>query len=80
MPKTTEKESFEKSLQKLEDIVAQLEKGDLSLEQQLKSFESGVSLSSDCMKRLEEIEQRVETLVTKADGSLETEAFASSGE
>ena len=67
--------TFETSLKDLEKIVGQLEKGDLSLEDQLKAFEKGVSLSRDCMKRLEEVEKRVEQLVQNAEGKLSTTTF-----
>lgn len=69
--------SFEISLKELERIVAELEKGDIPLENQLKSFERGVGLSRECMKRLEEIEKRVELLVQTADGNSATTPFQS---
>ena len=67
--------SFEVSLKELEKIISELEKGDSPLEAQLKSFEKGVSLSRDCMKRLEEVERRVEILLSGADGRLNPTAF-----
>ncbi len=67
--------SFETSLKDLEKTVGLLEKGDLALEEQLKAFEKGVALSRECMKRLEEVEKRVEVLMQKADGKLATAAF-----
>ena len=67
--------SFEIALKDLEKTITELERGDLPLETQLKSFERGVALSRDCMKRLEEVEKRVELLMEKADGSLGTTAF-----
>jgi exodeoxyribonuclease VII small subunit len=67
--------SFENALKELEKTITELEQGDLPLEAQLKSFERGVALSRDCMKRLEEVEKRVELLVEKSDGSLATTAF-----
>lgn len=67
--------SFETSLKELEKIVSELEKGDLPLESQLKSFEKGVSLSRECMKRLEEVERRVEVLMGNPEGKLTTETF-----
>jgi exodeoxyribonuclease VII small subunit len=66
---------FEASLKELESIIGQLEKGDQPLENQLKSFEKGVALSRECLKRLEEIEKRVETLVPGSDGKLSTTPF-----
>jgi exodeoxyribonuclease VII small subunit len=67
--------SFEDSLKKLESIVDQLEKGDLSLEDSLKLFEEGVGLSAVCKKELETAEGKVEMLVKQRDGSLKTEPF-----
>ncbi len=71
----TESTSFESSLKELEKIVAELERGELSLENQLKSFEKGVSLSRECMKRLEEVERRVETLMQAPDGQVNSAPF-----
>jgi len=57
--------SFEASLDELERIVKELERGDLSLEQSLALFESGMALSADCKRKLEEAETRVEILMRK---------------
>jgi exodeoxyribonuclease VII small subunit len=67
--------SFEESLTKLEEIVAQLERGDLSLEDSVKLFEEGTHLSAECRKQLEEAEGKVETLVKQRDGSMKREPF-----
>jgi exodeoxyribonuclease VII small subunit len=66
MPKD---KNFEASLAELEQIVAQLEAGDLPLEQSLELFERGVRLSRECQKRLDEAERKVETLLKNEDGS-----------
>jgi len=60
--------SFESSLAELEKIVEQLESGDLSLEESLKLFESGVRLSRECRERLSEAERRIEVLMKDGDG------------
>ena len=70
MAKTTKTESgavpdFEKALAELENIVATLEKGDLSLDAALKQFERGISLTRQCQTALKEAELRVEQLVEK---------------
>ncbi len=70
---------FEECLQRLEVIVKELEKGDLPLEQSLKLFEEGVTLSASCRKELEEAEGRIEILL-KDDGKLRAEAFGGSSE
>jgi exodeoxyribonuclease VII small subunit len=67
--------SFEESLRKLENIVDQLEKGDLALEDSLKLFEEGVGLSSACKQELDAAEGKVQMLVRQSDGSLKPEAF-----
>lgn len=69
--------SFEDSLKKLETIVDQLEKGDLSLEDSLKLFEEGVGLSAACKKELDTAEGKVQILIKQRDGSLKTESFPS---
>ncbi len=57
--------NFEASLEELERIVKELEKGDLPLERSLALFESGMKLSGDCKKMLDEAETRVEILTRK---------------
>ncbi len=54
---------FEKKIEKLESIVDQMEKGDLSLEKALSSFEEGVKLSKECSEELENAEQKVKMLI-----------------
>jgi exodeoxyribonuclease VII small subunit len=55
--------NFEKSLTELENIIAKMEKGDLSLEESLKLFEQGVLLTKQLQQTLKEAEQKVETLL-----------------
>lgn len=58
----TKPSQFEKSITDLEQIVSQLEKGELSLEESLKKYEKGIQLTKICEKALAEAEQKVETL------------------
>jgi exodeoxyribonuclease VII small subunit len=67
--------SFEDSLKKLETIVDRLEQGDLALEESLKLFEEGVSLSSACKQELDAAEGKVQILLKQRDGSLKAEPF-----
>ena len=67
---------FEKSLKKLENIVGELEQGNLSLEEALKKYEEGIVLATGCSKMLKEAKARVERLVKK-NGALTTEEFLS---
>ena len=70
---------FEDSLKKLETIVAQLEEGDLALEESLKLFEEGVSLSAACKQELDVAEGKVQMLVKQRDGSQKLEPFLTEG-
>lgn len=74
-PEAPKKPDFERSLARLEEIVRRLESPQLSLDEAMKLFEEGVSLSRECQKQLEEAEGRVEILLKKADGKLSAEPF-----
>ena len=54
---------FEKSLERLEELVEQMEEGDLSLEDSLKVFEEGVRLTRECQQALANAEQKVKMLI-----------------
>ena len=66
---------FEDALARLEEIVKELESGDLPLEQSLKMFEEGVKLSRICHKRLEDAERRVEILLKDKAGTIVAQPF-----
>jgi exodeoxyribonuclease VII small subunit len=68
---------FEESLQRLEAIVKDMERGELPLETSLKLFEEGVALSGACRKQLEEAEGKVEILL-KQNGEVHAEAYGDS--
>jgi len=65
---------FEDCLNRLEQIVEQLEKGGVPLEDALRLFEEGMQLSNACRKELETAEGKVEILL-KQNGKLHTEPF-----
>lgn len=68
--------SFEKKLNRLEIIVKDMEGGELSLENSLKSFEEGIKLARECHTQLNEAEQKVKVLLNvSADGKVETKDF-----
>lgn len=67
-------DNFETKMEELEKIVGELEKGDLSLEDSLKKFESGIKISKECNKLLEDAEQRI-TIILENDGELKEENF-----
>ncbi|HUI67140.1 MAG TPA: exodeoxyribonuclease VII small subunit [Nitrospirota bacterium] len=66
---------FEAALARLEDIVKELETGDLPLEQSLKLFEEGIKLSRLCNKRLADAERRVEILLKNKNGTVTAQPF-----
>lgn len=68
---------FEKKLNRLEEIVQKMEKGELSLDESLKLFEEGVKLSRDCHGQLTTAEAQVKKLIAIDDkGNAVTEDFA----
>jgi exodeoxyribonuclease VII small subunit len=54
---------FEKKLNRLEEIVQKMEKGELSLDESMKLFEEGVKLTRDCQTQLTKAEAQVKKLV-----------------
>lgn len=66
---------FEASLSRLEEIVTELEGGELSLEQSLKLFEEGIKLARICNTRLEEAERKVEILLKDKAGKMTARPF-----
>lgn len=73
--KSSKTESFEKSLERLDAIVQQLEDADLPLEKALQLYEEGMKLSESCHKQLQEAEGRVQILMKKAGGKVTAEPF-----
>jgi exodeoxyribonuclease VII small subunit len=60
--------TFEAALKRLEEIVQALEKGELSLDDSLKLYEEGISLSRICHQKLEEAEGKITVLLKNARG------------
>ncbi len=59
--------NFEEALEKLEIIVEELEKGNLTLDEALKYYEDGVRLSRFCAGKLEEVESRIELIAKEGN-------------
>lgn len=57
--------TFEEQLTALEQVVEKLERGDLPLDESVRLFEEGVTLSNACKKELEEAEGRIQVLVER---------------
>lgn len=72
--------SFEKSLKQLEQIVQDLESGNLPLEKAMKKFEEGVKLSKYCSEKLDETEKKISVLLHDNKGNIAEEPFMSKNE
>ncbi len=66
---SAKKVTFEQQLQRLEEIVAALEKGDVQLADSLSLFEEGTKLITACSKQLDQAEQQVVKLMKGPDGA-----------
>ena len=63
-----EQMSFEQALSALENVVQQLERGDVPLDQSISLYERGEALRAACQKRLDAAQARIEKIVAGADG------------
>ncbi len=70
MSERTKKRKFDEGIVDLEKLVAKLESGDLSLEDALSTFESGIALVRELNQRLADCEARVQVLTRNAEGEL----------
>ena len=68
------KENFEDSMIKLEEIVTELEKGNLNLDESVSKFEEGMKLSKKCNQMLNEAEKKI-TILLENDGEIREENF-----
>ena len=66
---------IEKQIERLEEIVERLEAGEVPLEKSIELYEEGRKLGSEATKRLGALEKRIQLVVEKADGELETREF-----
>ncbi|MBT8341263.1 MAG: exodeoxyribonuclease VII small subunit [Desulfatitalea sp.] len=71
----TAKLTFEKALEKLEQIVHEMEAGQLPLDNALKKFEEGMKLSRFCTEKLNETEEKITQLMEAANGSIREAPF-----
>jgi exodeoxyribonuclease VII small subunit len=71
------KKTFEQAMKQLEQIVQDLESGDLALEKALKKFEEGIQLSQFCAKKLDETEKKITLLVEDEQGNVAESPFPS---
>ena len=68
--------SYEEAMRSLDEIVTQLERGELTLENSMHRFEDGIALSRVCARRLAAAEARIQTLVEGEGGELALEPFS----
>jgi len=69
------KHTFEQAMETLENIVQELESGDLALEKAMHRFEEGIKLSKFCSDKLDETEKKITLLTGKADGTVSEDPF-----
>jgi exodeoxyribonuclease VII small subunit len=72
--------SFEEAMKEIESIVAELERGELPLEESIGKFEEAVKLARSCQQNLEAARERISKLVKAEDDSFALEPFDESGE
>jgi exodeoxyribonuclease VII small subunit len=70
---------FEQSLSTLENLVTRMEQGDMSLEESLQAFESGIALTRECQMRLAAAEQQVTKLIEQ-QGNINLVPFDAEGD
>jgi exodeoxyribonuclease VII small subunit len=68
-------QKFEDALEKLEEIVADLESGSLNLDDAIKKYEEGMKLAGLCGKKLAETKKKIEILVKDSSGKLSAKDF-----
>lgn len=68
------KKSFEEQMENLEKIVAELENGNLNLDESVNKFEEGIRISKECNKILEEAEKKI-TILVNENGEMKEENF-----
>ena len=69
------KKTFEQAMKLLEQIVQDLESGDMPLEKAIKKFEEGIQLSKYCTEKLDESEKRITILMQDAAGNVSDAPF-----
>jgi exodeoxyribonuclease VII small subunit len=67
------KKTFEMAMKQLEQIVQELEAGDMPLEKAIKKFEEGIKVSKYCSEKLDESEKRITLLMRDSDGNKASE-------
>ena len=74
------KKTYEQALKQLEQIVQDLEQGEMPLEKAIKKFEEGIQLTKYCTEKLDESEKKISILLQDAAGNVSNMPFAISSE
>jgi exodeoxyribonuclease VII small subunit len=69
------KKTFENAMETLENIVQELESGDLALEKAMQRFEEGIKLSKFCSDKLDETEKKITLLTGNSDNTISETPF-----
>lgn len=67
--------SYESCVQRLEEVVAQMERADLTLEESVRLFEEGMALAHECRRQLDAAEGKIEMLVKQSQAEMMAEEF-----
>jgi len=67
---------FEEYLRKLENIVQRLEEGELTLDESVKTYEEGMSISKICLEKLNKTKKKIEQLVIEGEEKYSTKPFS----
>jgi exodeoxyribonuclease VII small subunit len=68
-PRPVEEMSFEEAMRELEQVVGQLERGDVPLEESITLYERGAALKKRCEDRLRAAEEKVQAITADAEGN-----------
>ena len=74
-----EEKSFEENMKQLENIVTELEKGELNLDESVKKFEEGMKIAKQCNNILENAEKKI-TILLEKNGDFEEKPFDTNNE
>jgi len=66
---------FEEAIKKLEKIVSELEKGELSLDEALKKYQEGIEMSRVCSQKLDNAKKKIDALSKNKKGEFELKPF-----
>ncbi len=69
--KNPQKQTFEESLLRLEELVTKLEQGEVPLEDSIKMYEEGLTLSKACITKLTQAELKLKKLSKDIDGNFQ---------